>query len=471
MKKIRIICLVLSLLLCLQTTLTVSAAESVASCAGLDATAALGGNEKILGTAKAALVYERGSKTMVYGYNLDERIYPTSMVKLMTAIVALEQGNMEDIVTVSKAALDTVAIGSVSAGLVRWEEISMLDLMYCMMVSSANDAAAVIALHVGGSIEMFLQIMNEKAMELGCTDTHFSNVHGLHEEDTYTTARDICKILDYALENELFRQMFEAKTYEVPATNKNDARKVLTTNYMMSKDYTKKYFDGRVTGGKTGATDVAGRCLAVTATVNGMEVIAIVMGAEPTYTEDGLSVKRFGSFEEMSELLDFVEAGYEFGQLLYDGQVIARFPVTGCESDVAVGPDANVNCVVPKGLAFEEMTWNVSLKDSNLSAPIGEGDAIATLDVWYNDICIATTDLVAMNKVTPFVPFAEPQGNSPQEQEERHGAVIAMVFGGIAGVVILAIVGVVAYRMIQISLVKARIRRRRMKRRKHAELE
>ena len=468
MKKIRVICIVLCLLLCMQPVLEVSAAEPAASCAGLDATAPLGGEEKVLETAKAAVVYERGSDTMVYGYNLDERIYPTSMVKLMTAIVALENGNLDDIVTVSKAALDTVAIGSVSANLVRWEEISLRDLMYCMMVASANDASAVIALHVGGSIDMFLLMMNEMAQNLGCSDTHFSNVHGLHDEDTYTTARDICKILDYALENETFRQMFEATSYEVPATNKSEARSIKTTNNMMLKDKT-KYYDARVTGGKTGATDIAGRCLAVTANVNGMEVIAIVMGAEPKYTEDKLSVIRYGSFEEMADLLNYTADGFEFGQLFYEGQVIDRFPVSGGECDVAVGPKESINCVIPKGLLFEEMTWDVRA-NASLSAPVSQGDVVAQLDVWYNEICIASTALVAMNRVSIFEAFKEPQLN-PQEQEDQHGAVIAMVFVGIATLVILAVVGLVAYRMIQVAVVKAKIRRRRMKRRKHAELE
>lgn len=467
MKKTRVFSIILCFLLVLQP---VFAAETTGSCAGLDADAPLGGSEKVLETTKAAIVYERQSQTMIYGYQMDERIYPSSMVKLMTALVALENGNLEDVVTVSKAALDTVAIGSVSAGLVRWEEITLRDLMYCMMVESANDAAAVIALHVGGSIDMFLLMMNEMAEKLGCSDTHFSNVHGLHDDETYTTARDICKILDYALENPDFRLMFETKSYQVSATNKHDARDIITTNYMMSKDYTKKYYDDRVTGGKTGATDKAGRCLAITAQVNDMEVIAIVMGAEPTYTEDGLSVKRFGSFEEMSDLLDFVEDSFEFGQLFYDGQVIDRFPVAGGDSDVAVGPTQSVNCVIPKGLTFEEMSWNVVA--DNLTAPVEAGQTVATLQILYQGICIGSTELAAMNGVGIYVPFTEPQGNLDKEQEDRHGAVLAMILGGILGIVILGAVGIIGYRMAQIAMMKARIRRRRNKRRKtRAELE
>ena len=472
MKNIRAILIVLCLILALQPVCGVMAVETEANCRTLDATAALGGSDKILDTTKAAIVYERGSGTMIYGYNMDQRIYPSSMVKLMTALVALENGNLDDIVTVSKAALDSVAIGSVSAGLVRWEEISLRDLMYCMMVASANDAAAVIALHVGGSLDMFILMMNEMAEKLGCSDTNFSNVHGLHDDNTYTTARDICKILDYALENPEFKQMFETKSYQVAATNKSDARDIITTNYMMSKDYTKKYFDDRVVGGKTGSTDKAGRCLAITADVNGMDVIAIVMGAEPVYNEDGVSVSRFGSFEEMSELLDFVEGGFEFGQLFYDGQVIDRFQVGGGDSDVAVGPMDDVMCVIPKAFAQEDMSWKIVEDKNALVAPIAKGQTVAQLQVWYKDICIGSTDLIAMNKVTVYEPFKDPQSNSAQEQEDRHGAIIATILGVIVGIVVLFCVGLVAVRMIQVALVKARIRRRRnMRRKRNAELE
>ena len=472
MKNIRGILIVLCLILALQPVCGVHAAEAAVSCRTLDATATLGGSDKILDTTKAAIVYERGSGTMIYGYNMDQRIYPSSMVKLMTALVALENGNLDDIVTVSKAALDSVAIGSVSAGLVRWEEISLRDLMYCMMVASANDAAAVIALHVGGSLDMFILMMNEMAEKLGCSDTNFSNVHGLHDDNTYTTARDICKILDYALENPEFKQMFETKSYQVAATNKSDARDIITTNYMMSKDYTKKYFDDRVVGGKTGSTDKAGRCLAITADVNGMDVIAIVMGAEPVYNEDGVSVSRFGSFEEMSELLDFVEGGFEFGQLFYDGQVIDRFQVSGGDSDVAVGPMDDVMCVIPKAFALEDMSWKIVEDRNALVAPIAKGQTVAQLQVWYKDICIGSTDLIAMNKVTVYEPFKGPQSNSAQEQEDRHGAIIATILGVIVGIVVLFCVGLVAVRMIQVALVKARIRRRRnMRRKRNAELE
>ena len=476
MKKISAICLILCLILLMQPVQVYSAQGNGLSCGGLDASAALAGQEKMLETADAALVYDRSSGTMIYGYNADARIYPTSMVKLMTAIVALENGNLEDMVVVSRAALDSVAIGSVSAGLVRWEEISLRDLLYCMMVASANDASAVIAMHVGGSIDQFITMMNEKARQLGCQDTNFSNVHGLHDENTYTTARDICKILNYGLENELFRAMFETKAYTVPATNKNEERNIITTNYLMSKGYTSKYydkyFDSRVTGGKTGGTDAAGRCVAVTAKVNNMDLIAIVMGADPYYTDDGLSVTRFGSFEEMTELLDFVEKGYEVGQIFYANQVIDRYSVSGGDSDVAVSPVDSMYCVVPKELKFEELTWYVGSGTNSITAPVQKGQVITQLSVWYQGICIGNTDLVAMHDVKVYEPYIEPDIHSPLEQEDNHGNLIATIALGVLGLVVLGFVIMVLRRLVHVAVVKARIRRRKKARRRpYARME
>jgi D-alanyl-D-alanine carboxypeptidase (penicillin-binding protein 5/6) len=176
------------------------------------------------------------------------------MVKLMTALVALEKGDLSDEVTVTKRALNLLTAGAATAGLVAGEELTLEQLLYCLMVGSANDAALVIAEHIGGNQDIFVAMMNQKAEELGCTGTHFSNAHGLHDEETYTTARDICRITDAALENEVFRAMFTMESYTVPATNKSEERVLWTTNHMMSTHTRRDYFDSRVTGGKTCVT-------------------------------------------------------------------------------------------------------------------------------------------------------------------------------------------------------------------------
>ena len=437
--------------------------QSVTSgCHSVDAAMSLGTSEKLTDTANALLIYERGSGTMVYTWNADGRIYPSSMVKLMTAVVALENSQLSDRVTVTSKALSYVEMGSVSAGLKAGEELTMEDLLYCMMVASANDAATVIAEYVGGSQDAFVAMMNEKAAELGCLDTHYSNAHGLHDEDTYTTARDVCRILDYALENPDFQAMFCATVYTVPATNMSDAREILTTNWMMSTDTSKRYYDERVTGGKTGATDAAGRCVAFTAEGNGMEVLCIVMGAKATYAEDG-TIERFGSFEEGVELIDYALENFQYRQVFYAGQALAQYAVENGANDVVTQPETDVSTVLPVDLDEDALNW-VYAESGSISAPVAQGQKLGVVQVWYGSMCVAQTNMVAMNAVqiwqSPTVPASLVTG----ETDTGGWIWLLVAVGGILVAVIVILLLVMGFLWIRRELALARRRRRRRNR-------
>ena len=470
MRFIKPICLILCLILLAQPIFAREADLSVTSgCRSIDASYPLGGSEKLIKTTEAAIIYERGTGTLLYAYNADERVYPASMVKLMTALVALEYGNLSDVVTVTRSALNKVAMGSVSAGLKVGEEITLEDLLYCMMVASANDAAVVIAEHVGGSQEAFIEKMNVMAAELGCDDTHFSNTTGLHDAQTYTTTRDILRILEAGLNNETFKTMFETATATVHATNNSDQRTLTTTNDMMRAT---KYQDNRVTGGKTGATSQAGRCLAVTAKVGNMELSAIVMGADAEYEASGLALKNNYSFTEMSQLLDFAQENFSCSQLFYADQVIDRYGVTNGSNDVAVMPADETRCVLPKGVALTDLNWDHDVSVS-LTAPVLRGQAVTSMTVWYNGICLAQTDLVAMTDVDIYEPYQSPTQDPSEQQEEQHGQILAVILGVIAGIAVLIFVAMLAIRAVNTAMIKARVRRRRRNRRRnrHARME
>ena len=434
--------------------------ESVTrGCHSPEAALPLSEEGKLTETAKAVLVYELNSDTFVYGYNPDGRIYPSSMVKLMTALVALENGQLDETVTVTKRALSYVQIGSVSAGLVAGEVLTLEQLLYCMMVASANDAATVIAEYIGGTQDDFLSLMNRKAKELGCQDTNFTNVHGLHDENTYTTARDICRIMTVALKNEVFRAMFHAESYTVPATNKSEERVVWTTNYMMSKETVKKYYDERVTGGKTGATDEAGRCLVATAEGGGMELLTIVMGAEPEYEEDGLSLKSFGSFEETKILLDHVLSKYTYSQVLYDGQAVTQFPVEGGLNSVVVRPAVTASTVLPVGTTGENLTWIYGEAVGSLRAPVEKGQVLSTIQVWYGAKCLAQTELVAMNGVAA----GQPETGAGPRLEKTTSPIWKWLLIGLCCVIglVLLVMGVLLLRRAILRSIRTARRRRR----------
>ena len=461
MKKLGILCLVLSLLLLAMPAAALGATADpsvTGGCHSVDAALPLSDSGQLADTATAAMIYERNSDTMIYSWNPDGKIYPSSMVKLMTALVALDRGQLDDEVTVTKRALSSVAPGSVSAGLVAGEELTLEQLLYCMMVASANDAATVIAEHIAGNQDTFVAMMNDKATELGCSGTHFSNVHGLHDEETYTTARDICRITDAALDNEIFRAMFVAESYTIPATNKSEAREIWTTNYMMSTHSRKDYFDSRVTGGKTGATDEAGRCLVATAEGSGMELITILMGAKPEYTADGMSLKRFGSFEETRQLLDYAFENYEYRQILYSGQTVSQLPVKDGTNSVVTCPAVSASTVLPKDLDMTKLTWLYG-DPGTISAPVQKGQVLSTVQVWYGSKCLAQTELVAMNAVPVWQ--APTQVTPPDTVDGTAVWTVVLILACAVLALLILAVGVVLLRRL---IRNARYRRRRNKR-------
>lgn len=466
MKKVKGICLFLCFALFLSVSATAVLAAPDASisdgCHSIDALKPLDGNEKLLDSAKAVMLYERKSGTMIYSYNPDTRVDPSSMVKLMTALIAVETLDLQEMATVSRAALDHVGVGvvSVKPRFSRGELVSVESLLYCMIAASDSDSAAVLAEYIAGNQDAFVAMMNQRAIELGCTDTNFTNAHGLFDENAYTTVRDICRIMDTALENEAFRTIFTAKSYTVPETNKADARQVLTTNWMMSKDYTSRYFDARVTGGKTGTDGDGGRCLAITAEDNGMELLAVVMGAQPVYNEEDPNIlDSFGSFEEMKVLLDRASETYEYRQVFYQGQTFSHYPVAGGANNVVTTPANEASAVLPIGTESDELRWVYGTAPDSLTAPITAGQKITYIEIWYRDLCIAQTDLLAVNDVDIYVAPSEPEMPAKTLLEEG-GKITAVVLGVILGVAVLIVLILFVIRYVRISAIRTRRRRR-----------
>lgn len=368
-------------------------------CATLDAQVALNGSEKILETAKAVVLYELQSDTMVYAWQPDMLVDPSGMNKIMTAMLAIEWGDLDAVVTVTRSALNQVAIGSVSAGLKVGEEITLRDLLYCMMVGSANDAAAVIAEHICGSEPDFVGQMTLRARDLGCENTQFMNATGLSHENQYTTARDLAKITKAALENEFFVELFGVVEYTVPATNKSPERKLVTTNHLMSKATVRDQFDDRFTGGKTGALSTTDRSLISTAEHNGLRYLAVVMSAKGTVTSNGLSVKTFGSFEETRALLDYGFGKYAVRQMLDTTQIMEQFPVVGGENDVVGRPAEAVKVTLPTDANPMDVSYKCVPLLGGVKAPIQKGQVIGTVEVWFRDMCVGQSDLLAMHDV------------------------------------------------------------------------
>ena len=316
----------------------------------------LGGSQKKVEAAQAVILYELNTQTLLYTYNPDMQINPTGLVKLLTALVALETVSLDEEVTVKRSVLDTVAIGSVSAGLKAGEVVTVRDLLLCIMVASANDASAVLADYIGGTQTEFANMLNEKAVALGCTNSNFVNAHGLKAEGQYSTARDLAIITEAALKNDMFVEMFEAKNCVIPATNKSAERKLNTTNHMMSDAVIQTQVDSRVTGGKPAAASNTDRSMICTAEVGTSRYLCVVISSTAEVSADGLVITRWNIFEEVSFLLDFGFANFSVRQILDSQQALYQYATTDGEHDVVLNPAKTMSVVLPIEYEIEKLS-------------------------------------------------------------------------------------------------------------------
>lgn len=399
MKVNRIISLFLAIILCCSALIISAHAVDPGiqgqSCISLDAGKSLAGSEQLLETAKAAVLYCIDSDTMVYSWNPDERLDPSGMNKILTALLAIELGNLDDQVTVTRSALSSVEEGAVSAGLKDGEVLTLRDLLYCMMVGSANDAAAVIAEHISGGQPRFLLEMNKYAKKLGCTNTSFLNPSGLSQEGQYTSARDLAKITAEAIKHEEFMELFSATEYIVPATEKSDERKLITTNYMISDVVNQDYYDLRITGGKTGALDTNDRSFVSTAEDEGLHYLAVVMSAGKEKTTGEKDKSKYLNFRETAVLLDYGFDNYSMCQLLDADVVMDQFQVADGENNLAVTSAETIVSLMPNEMFREQLSYRC-IPAADLSAPVNEGDVVGSIQLWYDDLCVAQCDLSAM---------------------------------------------------------------------------
>lgn len=441
----------------------------ISGCHTIDGAFPLFGSEERLTDVGAAILYELNSDTLLYAYNCDEAMYPSSLVKIMTALIAIENGNLEDVVTVRQSVIDSVPMGALKAGLENGEELTLRQLLYCMMVGSANDAAAVIAEHISGSQLSFVDLMNTRAAELGCEGTHFVNVTGLHDEQQVTTARDMAVILVEALKSQEFTEVFNTATYTLEATNESEAREFTTTNYFMTSGQGGRFTDSRVTGGRTGVTDSGERCLITTAQDEESLYITVVLGAVPVIEEDGYTITRHGSFENTQTLLTMAFEQQEKAQLLYQGQVMEQYPVINGTNDVAIGPAETFTCQLPVGFSHDDLTLRIEVVSSALTAPVALGQTVAVAQAWYGEICLAEVELVALHDVdaNPLPTEADPEDNDILGIDAGAITTALAVLGGIFACILLIFGGLFIMRVVRGAMRKAKIRSRRQDRKRN----
>lgn len=345
-------------------------------------------------TASAAIVVEATTGTVLYEKNIYDTYYPASTTKILTTLVALENSEMSEVVTVSYAADNYVSKTSSRMGLVEGEQLTMQEALYGIMLESANEATYAVGEHVGGHIAKFIKLMNRKATQLGCVNSHFANTHGLHDDDHYTCAHDLALISLAAYRNEEFMKINGTSTYAMPETNKNEAR--LLTNHHWFLNKTMKY--DYCIGGKTGATSQAGYALVTYAKKDGMTIISVVMHADTWNTV----------YTETKTLLDYTfdtYSVYKMEDMAQDG--IQDFPSLFSDTaafekaeDELIATGSGGIVILPDGISPEDTEKKITL-DTEIELEHG-ANTIGSVVYTYGDRVVGTSDIVFYNSDNPI---------------------------------------------------------------------
>ena len=306
-----------------------------------------------------------------------------------------EQGNMQDQVTVKQELLDGIFSGNRGMDLQAGEVLTMQDLMYSVMIIGANIAATVAADHIAGSEEAFVQMMNDRAAELGCTDTNFVNVHGLSDSLQVTTARDVAKIIAAAMKNDVFMEGFGSYVVRLPATNMSEERKISSENFLFNRNLGSNHFDGRATGSRMGFAGDGAINLVVTAERDGIELISIVFGSTSEINPNGEE----GCYKEARILLDKGFLEHKHMSVLHENQILEQFKVENGANDVTGFVKVNVQTSLPVGTTDADLTYRFIQEENALKAPVAKDKKIASVEIWYQNVCIADAEMFASGDV------------------------------------------------------------------------
>ncbi len=343
--------------------------------------------------ADAILLYNVDTDTVVYSQNPDKRIYPASLTKIMVAVLLVEKNdNLKDLeLTVSEEIYLRYRYSeAVIAGFETGDKVNGYDLLAYTMVKSCADAAGIIAEYVAGSEAAFIDMMNAKARELGMTATNFTNCHGLQDENHYSTARDMCILTKYAMQYSPITDTAKVARYETV-----DGITLAATNLLI--DPTSGYYYRYATGFKTGYTNEAGRCLASTATYEGMTYICIMLGCPPQEN----SLENRYEFIDTAELYRWVFTNFTYRQVLEGSETVDSIPIdySWDYDTVNVRPSKDIFALVPIDADNSTFTVKVEFTKERLQAPIKKGDVVGVVNVYYAEEKIGAANAVVSESV------------------------------------------------------------------------
>ena len=351
--------------------------------------------------AKAWIIVDLNTGEVIDEHNADEQRSPASLTKIMTGLLSVEAAergdvSMDETVTAGLDCQTGLDSSSSNASIVAGEQMSFRDYFYCAMVVSANEACNVLGSRISGSIGGFVELMNLRAAELGCANTHFADPNGL-SYDNQTTARELSIILQEALQHEDFLEAFTTTAYTVPKTNYNEQRELKSTDALTTRDsyysqYGDFYYEPAI-GGKTGYTRAAGYCLASVAEKDDLRVLIVVMGCPGPLSGDSDVPE---NFNDSIRFYNWVFDNFSYGEVLSSAEILAREPVEDAEGEgfVSLRPTEDLTLLLPSDAPPESRELDVTLFDERFVAPIPSGTILGQLTLRIDGKSYGPYDLV-----------------------------------------------------------------------------
>ena len=344
-------------------------------------------------TAESAILMDATTGKILYEKNSRTKQYPASITKLMTILLALEHGSLEDEITFSHDAVFSIEPGSAHIAIQEGEILTLEQVLYGIMLRSANECANAAAEYVDGSMEKFAEHMTARAKELGCENTNFVNANGLFDENHYTTAYDMALIAQELLKNETYRSMMSNTYYLIPPTNKQPEERPLHGQHQMLNENSLYYYEP-AEGGKTGYTVEAQNTLVTYAKQGDTELIAVVLKCNGAQ-----------HYVDTKTLFEYGFANYQTVKAFSAADLTQNVAITEIYKDktttldtIAVAPASDVYVTIPKNATIENITKAVDCPES-ASVPVAVGDKLGTVVLSLNGEALATVDLTAQKEV------------------------------------------------------------------------
>ncbi len=322
--------------------------------------------------ADGGILMDADTGTILYGKNEEQAYYPASITKILTALIVLEECDMDEMVTFSHDDVYNVEAGSSSAGIDEGDVLTVRDCLYALLLASANESANALACHVSGSREAFAELMNEKAQNLGCTGSHFANPSGLNDENHYTTAHDMALIAQEAIKNPDFVEISGTRSYQMAPTRKNAEGGYVANHHNMVKQNTSVTYPGAFAG-KTGYTSLAGNTLVTCAERDGITLIAVVLNGHQSHYRDTKALFDFGFSNFQSLKAADHEVTY---RSLKNDMTIAGMTA---KDSISLSLDSDSRVILPKEAIFSDLTPSLSYE----LEPDAPSNAIARISYTY----------------------------------------------------------------------------------------